>query len=42
MSEFRVEDLDFGVMNLSDNEGMGVDEVLRGRGGISQHLQELG
>lgn len=38
VSEFRVEDLDFRVMNQSDNEGVGVDEVLMRRGGISQHL----
>lgn len=31
----------FGVINFSDNEGMGVDEVLRGRGEISQHQQQL-
>lgn len=42
MSEFRVGDLDLGVMNLSDNEDMGMDEVLKGRSEISQHLQGLG
>lgn len=42
MREVRVGDLDLGVMNLSDTEGMGVDEVLGGRGKISQHLQGLG